>query len=207
MAVLPDGSMFLIVDRPADDGSEDCREFLRFDREGIPLPLWPPVVTGEKPRPTGFLARIRKLLSSGESRSSSPLMLEGIESRPTRTRETDLRVFSGPDGTLFLFSDLRLAAFDPDGTLRYRRQLTGGSPVGIPAPLEDGRALILQEDEERRIRVMELSADGASFAPHSMTGGDGDSMEDAEILVPAPGGRLYILGSNGFRRLFQSDGA
>lgn len=207
MAILPDGSMFLLVDRPADDGSEDCREFLRFDPEGIPLPLWPPVATGDKPRQTGFLARIRKFFSSEGSRSSSPLMLEGIESRPTRTRETDLQVFSGSDGTLFLFSDLWLAAFNPEGTLRYRRQLTGGSLVGRPAALKDGRVLVLGEDEECRIRVMELSADGASFAPLPLPGGDADSLEDAEILVPAHGGRLYILGSNGFRKLLQMDGA
>lgn len=196
LVVLPDGNLFVFADRDRRDGSGYYREFLRFDMEGLQISTWPAPTAEPETGTPGLLSRLGDLFRRTRNLVHSTPYLESIGTRPLKTKEPDVLLASGPDGTVFMFSSPWLAIFDPDGALRHLGELPGSGFTGRPAIREDGSILLLGESPGGGLDVLEVSADGSTSRWLGLEKG-GDHLEDAEVLLYG-GGSLHALGYGGF---------
>ena len=192
MTSFPDGSIMLLKSRDTDDGY--YRELVRFDRDGNPLPLWKTATKAEEKKP-GFLARLFGFYSKVSQKRDIPYF-EDIGDRPGRLKDSTIEMASGPDGSLYLLHNERLAAFDTHGSMRYSVELQCSRTWGRPVADSEGKAFVLTEGEDDRYEVQTISAAGEVFT-YAASVKDGGKVENSDLIVLTSEGDIHVLGYNG----------
>ncbi|MCK5116742.1 MAG: hypothetical protein KAR44_09095 [Candidatus Aegiribacteria sp.] len=192
MTSFPDGSIMLLKSSDTDAGY--YREFLRFDQEGNPLPLWKPVEIAEEKKP-GFFARLFGLYSRVSQKRDIPYF-EDIGDRPEKLKDSTIEMASGADGSLYLLHSERLAAFDTHGNMRYSVELPCSTTWGRPVANSEGEAFVLTEKEDDRYEVQRISAAGV-VSIYAASVKDGGKVESSELIVLTSDGRMHVIGYGG----------
>ena len=192
MTSFPDGSILLLKSRDTDAGY--YREFLRFDREGNPLPLWKTAAKAEDKKP-GFFARLFGWYSKVSQNSDIPYF-ENLTDRPVKLKDSRVEMASGADGSLYLLYNERLAAFDTHGNMRYSVELPCRGTWGRPVANSGGEAFVLTEKEDDRYEVQRLSAAG-EVSVFAASVKDGGKIENSDLIVLTSEGKIHVLGYGG----------
>ncbi len=192
MTAFPDGSIMLLKSCDSDYGY--YRGFLRFDKKGNPLELWKPLEKREEKKP-GFFARLFGG-NSGTSRKRDIPYFENIGDRPDKLKDSTVELASGADGSLYLMSCEKLAAFDTHGNMRYSVELPCSRTWGRPVANSEGEAFVLTEKEDDRYEVQRISAAG-EISIYAASVKDGGKVENSDLIVMTSEGSIHVLGYGG----------
>ncbi len=192
MTAFPDGSIMLLKSRDTDEGY--YREFVRFDRDGSPLLLWKPVEKAEEKKP-GFLARLFRRYSKTAQKRKIPYF-EDIADRPEKLKDSTVELAAGADGSLYLMSCEKLAAFDTHGNMRYFVKLPCSRTWGRPVADSEGKAFVLTSKEDDRYEIQRISAAG-EISIYAASVKDGGKVENSDLIVLTSEGSIHVLGFGG----------
>jgi hypothetical protein len=187
-AVFPDDTLFLYRDCDRKDESGYFFEFQRFDLDGNLLNLWD--LTDEKP---GFLDRLKKWFGS---KRWAPYF-DGLSDYPVRTRDSDIRLAIGKDGSVCMLSHLRLLRLAPTGKKVYLIELPCSYTAGRPVVNAAGEVFVLAHRDHDRTEVLSVSPDGLNVTVAVASTLDGGPLDDSGLVTLSPAGRFNLLGYGG----------
>lgn len=160
-------------------------EFQRFDLEGNLLSLW-----GRTEEKQGFWGRMKMWFGS---RRRAPHFSDTSD-YPVRTRDSDIRLAIGQDGSVYMLSYTMLLRLDCSGKKVYLAELPCNYTTGRPVVNASGEAFVLSHGDHDRIEVLSVSPDGTTVSVAVASTLDGGPVEDGEILALSPEGRFSLLG-------------
>jgi len=188
-AVFPNDTLFLYRDCDRSNESGCFYEFQRFDVDGNFLKLWDHIE--EKP---GFRDRMRKWWSGARRKAA---YLTDTSDYPVRTRDSDIRLAIGQDGSVYMLSYNNLLRLDRTGKKVYLVELPCNYTSGRPVVNASGEAFVIVQGDNDRTEVLSVSPDGTSVSVAVASTLDGGPIEDGSILVLSPHGRFSVLDYNG----------
>jgi hypothetical protein len=187
--VFPGDTLFLYRDCDRSNESGYFYKFQRFDLEGNFKKLWDR--TEEK---LGFRDRVRKWWSGSRRKAA---YFTDTSSYPVRTRDSDIRLAIGQDGSVYMLSYNNLLRLDHTGKKVYLVELPCSYTSGRPVVNASGEVFVLVHGENDKTEVLSVSPDGTSVSVAVASTLDGGPVEDVEILTLSPDGRFSLLGYNG----------
>ncbi|MEN8208666.1 MAG: hypothetical protein ABFR50_05370, partial [Candidatus Fermentibacteria bacterium] len=183
--IFPDNTLLLyrICNRKDQYGS--FYDLQRFDLNGNLLPLWDPAAAN-----LSFFEKVKKLFSA----SSIPHSILDMKDFPVGSRETDVRLTIGIDGSVYLLSFIRLVKLTPEGRKLYAIELPCHYTQGRAAVNEQGEAFVVGCREEDRVEILKVSPDGSNVTAAVKSIVDGGPLEYDGVLTLSPDGGFSLLG-------------
>jgi hypothetical protein len=214
LATAGDGTLLVWHPSPDADGDGyDLWELKRFDPDGNRIDTWlvPTPETEKPPTREGFFSRLGRLFGNAASTVSEVMRtpyLEDLRDRPGACRTERVWVTVGPDGSIFLAENDRLARYTADGKQHYSLQLPCRDIEDGACGRADGSALVLcdLQDVEGHI-VLAVSADGKDVRVELASAATGGKAGEEETLTVAPDGTVHLLGYSDRWRIVAPDGS
>ncbi|MBN2607872.1 MAG: hypothetical protein JXA64_02065 [Candidatus Fermentibacteraceae bacterium] len=189
-AVFPDDTLFLYRDCDSHDTYGHYMNFQRFDMDGNLLRLWDQT----KMRFT-FFQKVKRLFS----RNADPADFDRTPSYPTGTREFEIRLTAGPDGSLYMLNFKTLLKLDPNGRKVYLiEELPCNYTTGRPAVNDRGEAFVVANQDSDRVEILSVSPDGMEIRTEARSAKDGGTLERNGVLTISPDGTFSLIGYSGY---------
>lgn len=188
--VFPDETLFLYRNCGRSDAWGSYMEFQRFDLDGNQLPMW-----DEAKMRFTFLERLKRMFS----RNADIANFDMTPSYPVGSRDFNIRLTIGPDGSVYMLDFRSLLKLDPDGRRVYLiEELPCGYTTGRPAANREGETFIVANREGERVEILSVSPDGTGIRTEATSSVDGGPLERNGILTLSPDGSFSLLGFSGY---------
>ena len=193
-----DGNYFALVNRNKKDSSNDSYyEFMVIDKDGKLHKPWGMDDSQNK----GFFGSLKNTFSGmGEAP-----YFDKIKDKVYRTRESDVKISIGLDGSYYFLSYHNLVKYNRSGKQIYFIDISKGYIPHKIAGDKQGNAYYLLEENDN-IKLIKISPDGSNTTTIIKSIMDGGSLCQERMLALSANGTFYSAGYGGRIRKFNSDG-